>query len=191
MERIKNIVMELLVNSRGGDGVTFRPLDLADADELYNIFSPQEVFDRIHWKPSSLEETEELVKTWLTEKTEAHMMVEREGKACGVFRVNAYSPESREIWLSLILLKPDCQNKGLGALITKQAVEALKKSGRFDRMLLGVDADGKAAVKCFRNAGFEIVESTTKKYPNIDHPIERYTMAVKLSDGKRPKSGKR
>jgi len=191
MERIKNIVMELLVRSRGGDGVAFRPLDLADAEELYNIFSPKEVFDHIHWKPASLEETENLVKTWLTEKTEVHMMVEREGEICGVFRVNAYSPESREIWLSLILLKPSCQNKGLGALATKQAVEALKKSGRFDRMLLGVDADDRAAVQCFQKAGFEIIETTTKKYPNIARPIARYTMAVKLSNGKKPQSGKK
>jgi ribosomal protein S18 acetylase RimI-like enzyme len=185
MERIKNIVMELLVNSKGADGVRFRPLDIADTKEIYNIFSPNEVYDHIHWRPVSLEETETLVKTWLTEKTDVHLMVERGGKPCGIFRVNAYSPESREIWLSLIIIKTGQQNKGLGALVTKQAVDALKKSGLFERMLLGVDADDKAAVKCFQNAGFEIIETTTKKYPNLDRPLERFTMAVNLSNGKK------
>jgi ribosomal protein S18 acetylase RimI-like enzyme len=181
MERIKNIVMELLVNSREENGVSFRPIDIADTEEIHNLFKPREVYDRIHWRPASLEETEKLVTMWLTEKTEVHMLIEREGKPLGLIRVNAYSPESREIWLSLLIITRGAQGKGLGTLATKQAVASLKKSKRFDRMLLGVDADDKAAVKCFQNAGFEIIERTTKKFPNVPNPLERYTMAAKLA----------
>lgn len=176
MESIKEKVTELLVGSGGAEGVSFRSLTVKDAGEVYDIFSPDEVYERIHWRPVSMEDTHRLVRTWLTDETELYLMMEREGRTCGVFRMNAFSPEKREIWLSLIIIKPECWNKGLGAATMRQALSALEESGMFDRVLLSVDASDQEAVKCFKNAGFKITERTTKKYSNLKQPVRRFIM---------------
>jgi RimJ/RimL family protein N-acetyltransferase len=181
MEKIKSQVTELLVNSRGAEGISFRPLTVEDAEDVYDIFSQDEVFEQTHWRPASMEETHRLVRTWLAEKTDVHLVMEHEGQTRGIFRMNAFSPEKREIWLSLIIIKPGCQNRGLGTAATRQAAAALEASGMFDRMLLGVDAESKAAVKCFKKAGFKITERTTKRYSNVKHPVKRFIMSLQFA----------
>lgn len=181
MERTRKTVTDTLVNSRGTKGISFRPLTVEDAEEVFGIFSPEEVYALIHWRPNSMEETHNLVRTWLSEKTDAHLMIERGGKTCGFFRLNAFAPGKRDIWLSLIIIKPEMQNDGLGTMALKQAIKALKASGMFDTMMLGVDADDKAAVKCFEKAGFRITERTTQKYSNTPNPVERYIMTLNLA----------
>lgn len=181
MERTKKAVTDILVNSMGKKGISFRPLTVEDAEDVFGIFSPEEVYAMVHWRPNSMEETHNLVRTWLSEKTDAHLMIERGGETCGIFRLNAFAPGKRDIWLSLIIVKPEMQNSGLGTAALKQAVKALKASGMFDTMMLGVDADDGAAVKCFERAGFQITERTTQKYSNVPVPVERYIMTLKLA----------
>lgn len=80
-----------------------------------------------------------------------------------VFDYGKYTEKSRKVYLSRLIVKKECRNKGIGQEVLKEMINLCKSKG-YKFITLGVDTDNENAIHIYKKNGFKIYETDIEKY---------------------------
>lgn len=159
--------------------VSFRPMDVYDAERIHRWLESEETFEALHWRPRSLEETQLRIEMWMASEDAVHLMVLWHGEPSGFIHLEHFDPHRRQLWLTLIVVDPACVGKGIGTRAMTLLVGRLRALPFVDRVMLAVDATNAPALTVYSRVGFERIDSRIQHFP--DGPrVEQYIMELDL-----------
>jgi len=88
-------------------------------------------------------------------KTQQYYGILEADKLIGIGGVHVYSEEYRVAALGNVTIHPRYRNKGLGKQLISHLCQKLRQ--KVDHIGLNVAIDNVAAIKCYKDLGFEIV----------------------------------
>lgn len=74
-----------------------------------------------------------------------------------------YTITGKRVYLSRLIVKKECRNKGIGGAILDYLINKANEMG-FSEISLGVDTDNEDALHLYRKYGFEIFETAEDEY---------------------------
>lgn len=118
------------------------------------------------WDMKSCEFTKQFTEQIACENREPYIF-KNDGKyiaSCDlVFDYGKYTEKSRKVYMSRLIVKKECRNKGIGQEVLKQMINLCKSKG-YKFITLGVDTDNENAIHIYKKNGFKIYETDIDKY---------------------------
>ncbi|HEX3130849.1 MAG TPA: GNAT family protein [Thermoanaerobaculia bacterium] len=136
------------------------PFDSSDIDRLLGwIRSPEEL---MLWTASSFgfPLTREHIEGHLRDSAERgdrriFKAVEESGEAVGHIELGAIDPRNRSVRIGRVLVDPNRRGRGLGAAMTRAALEIAFQELGAHRVELGVFDVNPGAIACYERVGFQ------------------------------------
>ncbi len=166
--RAMNLVDEvesILCDAIDAVPLSFRPMEVYDAERVYAWLNDEEVYAQLHWRPSSLEDARERLEMWMCEEHSVRLMILWEDEEVGFLHLDGIDDHRRLVWLALIVLDPRRVNEGIGTKALSRVVNRLRGMGTFRQMLLAVDRTNHRALSVYRRLGFERIDSRRQHFP--------------------------
>lgn len=147
-----------LCKGQPGDDVSFRLAQSADADRMISWLRSDEAQRHIHWRPASPVHGRRRVTEWIKDPRGIVLLILHRGKEVGFLQLEHLDNYRRMIWLSLIVLAPECIGKGIGTKALRLLMTRIHETDAIDRMLLAVNADNARAISAYRRLGFIVID---------------------------------
>lgn len=166
--RSMNLVQEVesaLCDAADAGPLSFRPMEVYDAEHVYAWLNDETVYSQLHWRPSSLEDARERMEMWMCEEHSVRLMILWHDEEVGFLHLDGIDDHRRQVWLALIVLDPRRVNHGIGTKTLSIVLDRLRGMGTFRQMLLAVDQSNHRALSVYRRLGFERIDSRLQHFP--------------------------
>lgn len=180
--RLINLVAEVenvLCGDVADGPLSFRPMEVYDAERVFAWLNDEEVYSQLHWRPSSVEDARERLEMWMCEEHSVRLMLRWRDEEVGFLHLDGIDEYRRQVWLALIVLDPGRVGNGIGTRTLQMVRDRLRSMRLFNQMLLAVDRANGRALSVYRRLGFERIDSRLQHFPG-GLQVEQYIMECAL-----------
>lgn len=149
-----------------------------DAKFLYELMNDDSVLKAQNEVRTELSDWKEAIAAWNCDPDEEDYIIYNEGVPAGWFAVNGLLSDDKKVYIKMIALLPQYQNKGIGFYAINHFLEALGLRG-YEEAVLYTNRNNYSAQKCYQKCGFTIKEELFQKMSD-GNIVKRYKMSVLL-----------
>ncbi len=140
------------------DKIEFHNMYATDILFLAELLSTPSITASLHSEPISYKElTDVYEKHWVNDEDEKHFIIWYDNQRVGWLKVNGLSGKNKA-WLSMLVIRADYQNQGIGTSAVKFAEAFIKDNGF---ILVGIQTtiDNKKAVSLYEKCGYKVIKN--------------------------------
>ena len=149
-----------------------------DAEFIKRLMNDKSIMERLNEVETSINIWEAAIKEWEKDSDEVNYIIYEDTISIGWLGINNLLSPNKQVFIKIIALLPEYQNRGIGKWIISHAFEELRQMG-CKSVGLYSDNTNIPAQKCYKKCGFKITDTVIREMANGKN-INRIKMEVML-----------
>ncbi len=147
-----------------------------DAKFLHRIMNDKNILDALDEIPTRLDDWIDAISAWSCDPDEEDYIIFDEKAPIGWVGINGLLSEDKVVYIKMIGLLPQYQNKGVGAYVINHFLGILRSRG-FAAAALYTNQNNCRAQNCYMKCGFKVTEELIEEMAN-GNLTKRYKMEI-------------
>ena len=160
------------------ENLKLETVNMNHAGFINNLMNDSTIKIVLHEPETNLDDWINAIHEWQNDLDEEDYIILNNNEPIGWIAINGLLSTNQSVYLKMLVLKTNYQNKGIGTFVLKSIIKYLKERN-YQSILLYTDKSNVKAQKCYKKCGFKVIDSIIEQMSDQSY-VERYSMKLDL-----------